>query len=149
FVGWIPESRSTTWPEALQRLMVHPIIGWGPYYTAVRGWGEGSWYWYWPHDLYLYVANLVGVVGLAIFLWFLGTLWVISRPKGDRLDDPDYARGFLLVAHVQLFMFLVDEIKIEYLRNPVYISQIWVLFSSIVAAYQISKGESVPEPKTA
>ena len=67
----------------------------------------------------------------------------------DGLDDANYTQAFLLAAHVQLFTFLVDEVKIEYLRNPIYIFQVWILFASIVAAYQISKRESVPEPKTA
>ena len=145
FVGWMPESRATTWPEAFQRMMQHPIIGWGPYYDVEHGLAA----WYWPHDLYLYVANLIGLVGLGIFLWFLATLWRISRPRVDGLDDTNYTQAFLLVAHVQLFTFLVDEVKIEYLRNPIYIFQVWILFASIVAAYQISKRESVPEPKTA
>jgi len=43
----------------------------------------------------------------------------------------------------------VDEIKIEYLRNPIYIFQIWILFASIVAAYQITKTERAPDLKTA
>src|SRR5262245_22488906 len=104
FVGWIPDTRARTWPEAFERMMRHPIIGWGPHYDVQHG----TEVWFWPHDLYLYVANLIGLVGLGIFLWLLATLWRISRPQGDRLGDPNYARGFLLVGHVQLFTFLVD-----------------------------------------
>ncbi len=141
FIGWMPESRAKTWPEAVDRLMHHPIIGWGPHYDVQHGTEA----WFWPHNLYLYVANLIGLVGLSIFLWLMATLWRISRPQGDRLGDPDYARAFLLVGHVQLFTFLVDEIKIEYLRNPIYIFQIWILFASIVAAYQITKREPAAE----
>jgi len=145
FVGMMPESRAHTWPMAVERMMHHPIIGWGPHYAVEHGTEA----WFWPHDLYLYVANLVGLVGLGIFLWLMATLWRMSRPPGDRLGDPDYARGFLLAGHVQLFVFLVDEIKIEYLRNPIYIFQVWILFASIVAAYLISKRESAPEPRAA
>ena len=35
------------------------------------------------------------------------------QSQGDRLGDPDYARAFLLVGHVQLITFLIDEIKID------------------------------------
>jgi O-antigen ligase len=145
FIGWMPESRAHTWPMAVERLMRHPIIGWGPHYDVEHGTEA----WFWPHNLYLFIANLVGFVGLGIFLWLMGTLWRISVPKTDRIGDPNYARAFLLVAHVQLVTFLIDEIKIEFLRNPIYIFQIWVLFASIVAAYQITKTEPAPELKPA
>jgi hypothetical protein len=73
------------------------------------------------------------------------TLWRMSRPQGDRLGDPNYARAFLLVGHVQLLTFLIDEVKIEYLRNPIYPFQVWILFASIVAAHEIAKRERAPE----
>ena len=145
FVGLIPESRTGAWPQAVERMMRHPIIGHGPHYDVHRGTES----WFWPHCLYLYLGNLFGIVGLAAFLWFMWTLWRISRPQGDRLGDPDYTRGFLLVGHVQLLTFLVDEIKIEYLRNKVYEYQIWVMFASIVAAHMIAKRERPEEPKPA
>jgi O-antigen ligase len=117
--------------------MQHPVIGYGPFYEFYIGTRA----WFWPHNLYLYVANLIGLLGLSIFLWLLAVLWIASRPQSDRLDDPSYARGFLLVGHVQLLTLLVDELKIEYLRNPIYQFQVWILFASIVAAYQIVRRE--------
>ncbi len=145
FIGWMPESRATTWPMAVDRMMRHPIIGHGPHYDVQHG----REVWFWPHNLYLYIGNLVGIVGLGFFLWFMFTLWRISRPQGDRLGDPDYARAFLLVGHVQLLTFLFDEVKIEYLRNPIYPFQVWILFASIVAAHQITRHERAPELKAA
>jgi O-antigen ligase len=145
FIGWMPETRAKTWPLAVERMMRHPIIGHGPHYDVQHG----REVWYWPHNLYLYLGNLVGIVGLGFFLWMMWTLWRISRPQIDRLGDPDYARAFLLVGHVQLLTFLIDEIKIEYLRNPIYLFQVWVMFASIVAAYQIAKRERAPEAKPA
>lgn len=144
FVGWMPESRARTWPLAWERMMMHPIIGHGPVYT----YQIGTTFYFWPHDLYLFVANLVGLVGLSFFLGMLAILWIITRPPTDRLDDPSYAKGFLIVAHVQIATFIVDEIKIEYLRNPIYQFQIWVMFASIVAAYLITRREraAAPEP---
>ena len=145
FIGMMPESRARTWPMAVERMMHHPIIGYGPHYAVQTG----TRIWYWPHCLYLYLGNLIGFVGLGSFLWVMLTLWRISRPQGDRLGDPNYAKAFLLVGHVQLITFLVDEVKIEYLRNPIYIFQVWVMFASIVAAYQIAKRESAPDLKLA
>ena len=144
-IGWMPESRATTWPLAVERMMQNPIIGHGPYYDVQHG----REVWYWPHNLYLYIGNLVGFLGLGIFLWLMFRLWTLSRPRSDQLGDSHYARGFLLVGHVQLIVFLIDETKIEYLRNPIYPFQVWVLFASIVAAYQIAKHETPAAPKPA
>jgi len=135
FVGLVPDSRVDVWPQAWSRLMHHPLIGWGPYYSAERGLTV----WYWPHNLFLFIGNCFGFVGLSFFLWLLWKLLRTSAPMTDRLDDPSYAKAFLLVAHVQLVIFLVDELKIEYLRNPVYQFQVWLMFSSLVATALIAR----------
>jgi len=135
FVGLIPDSRATVWPQAWARWMQHPVIGWGPYYSGVNG----LTFWYWPHNLFMFIGNCFGFLGLSFFLWLLWKLLRTSVPMTDRLDDPSYAKAFLLVAHVQLVIFLVDELKIEYLRNPVYQFQIWLMFSSLVATALIAR----------
>jgi hypothetical protein len=145
FVGWMPESRSKTWPLAFERMLRHPVIGWGPYYAGQTG----TELWYWPHCLYLYLGNLIGLTGLGCFVWLMASLWRISMPQGDRLGDSSYARGFLLAGHVQLLVFLVDEIKIEFMRNSIYIFQIWILFASIVIAHRITKEEPAAEAQPA
>ncbi len=137
FKGWMPEARAKTWPMAWERMLQHPIIGYGPFYAGQIG----TTIYFWPHCLYLYLGNLVGFVGLSFFFWLAGVLWNITRPQSDRLDDPNYTRGFLLVGHVQLVTFLVDEIKIEYLRNQTYQFQVWLLFAPIVAAHLVLRRE--------
>lgn len=147
FVGLVPESRVGAWSGAVERLMVHPLIGWGPTYSTEKGLAT----WFWPHCLYLFVPNLIGLIGLAFFLAMLARFWIMSRPAGDNLRDPDYARAFLIIAHVQLLVFLVDQIKIEYLRNGIYLFQVWLLFASIVAAYNIARASAarrLPAPET-
>lgn len=130
----LPTARLELWQAAFERMMLHPIIGHGPVYTIEKGLS----FWYWPHNGYLYVGNLVGIVGLSCFLWLLWRLWRISRPSGDDLCHTDYARAYLIIAHVQLLVFMVDQMKIDFLRQPTYTYQIWLLFASVVAAYQIS-----------
>jgi O-antigen ligase len=134
FVGWMPDTRAEVWPEAWERMMQHPIIGHGPLYLAERG----IKLWYWPHDLYLYVGNCYGFVGLGAFLWILWTLWRMSTPQTDRLNHPEFAKALQLVTRVQLAIFLVDEIKIEYLRNATYQFQVWVFFSMLAATSMIA-----------
>jgi O-antigen ligase len=135
FVGGIPDSRAEAWPSAWKRMLEHPLIGHGPLYSSEHGLKQ----WTWPHCLYLYVGNNVGFIGLAIFLWFLWKLWVMSRPYVDDLRHTDYTSAFLVVARMQMLVFVVDQIKIEYLRNPVYQFQVWVMFSVIVAAHLIAR----------
>ncbi|HTO92550.1 MAG TPA: O-antigen ligase family protein [Candidatus Sulfotelmatobacter sp.] len=138
FVGLIPDSRAAVWPQAWGRWMQHPWIGWGPYYSVEHG----LTLWYWPHCLLLFVGNNIGFVGVTFFLWFLFRMLRASIPTTDRLNDPSYSKAYLLAAHVQLVIFLVDELKIEYLRNPIYQFQIWVMFSMLIATSLIVKQQA-------
>ena len=54
----------------------HPILGQGPYYGEIPGYEA-----WWPHNLYLFVANLVGYPGLLFFLIILYGLWVYTWSK--------------------------------------------------------------------
>jgi len=146
FVDGLPDSRADVWPMAVERWLRHPVIGSGPYYAS----REGLRTWYWPHNLYLFVLNIVGVVGFAFFAWLLWRLWRATRPETDDLGDANYAAAYLLMARVQLFLLLVDQIKIEYLRNPIYQFQVWVMFALWIAARQIVERERTrPAPAVA
>lgn len=134
FVGWMPDSRAGAWTDAWTRMWEHPLIGHGPYYSAERGLK----FWYWPHNLYLYVGNAVGLIGLAIFLWLMWTFWKLTKPTVDTPAHPDYAKAYLLIAHVQLVFFLVDQFKIEYWRNPTYQFQVWLMFALWVSAWRVA-----------
>lgn len=136
-VGWMPETRVGTWTEAWQRMMYHPIIGWGPYYSSQRGLE----YWYWPHNLYLYVGNLTGLVGLSFFLWLFWTFWRITKPRVDTPAGDSYLDSYLFMAHVQMAFFAVDQFKIEYLRNNTYQYQVWLMFAMWVAAYRVRRDQ--------
>ncbi len=134
FVGLVPDSRVTAWAAGWERMMQHPFIGHGPYYS-VR---TGTRIWFWPHNLYLYVGNSIGIIGLGVFVWLLVTLLRISWPRTDDLVRGDFAKSYLIIAHTQMVVFVVDQIKIEYLRNYIYQFQIWLMFSLLVAAHRIS-----------
>jgi hypothetical protein len=145
FQGYMPVSRASIWAQAFERMMRHPIIGHGPVYTLEKGLD----FWYWPHNGYLYIGNLVGFAGLGIFLWLMARLWILSRPVARDLHDPNYARAFMVIGHVQLFVFLIDQVKIDFMRNSIYPYQIWFMFASIAAAYRLSRSPAAapaPEP---
>jgi O-antigen ligase len=140
-VGFIPDSRVEAWTGAWERIFEHPLIGHGPYYSMI----SGTRIWFWPHCLYLYVANSVGFIGLAIFLWLLWTLLRISKPDTDDLLRGGFAQSYLIIAHVQMVVFVVNQIKIEFLRNSIYQFQVWLLFAVIVAAHRIARQARAPE----
>ena len=48
----------------------------------------------------------------------------------------------MAVAHVQLIVFMVDQVKIDFLRNIIYQFQPWILFASIVAAHRVMAQEN-------
>jgi len=145
FVGVVPEARVEAWAGAWERFLQHPIIGHGPYYSQMTG----TRVWFWPHNGYLFMANITGLVGLGFFLWLLGRLWWISRPVVDTLRHPGYAASFLTVAHAQLVVFLVDETKIDFLRNPIYQFEVWILFASIAATHLIVRDQRRAAPLSA
>ncbi len=137
----LPAARLSLWRSAFERMMQHPIIGHGPVYMIEKGLD----FWFWPHNGYLFIGNMVGIVGLTCFLWLLWRLWRLSRPPGTDLHDPNYARAFLIIGHVQMLVFMVDQMKIDFARMPTYTYQIWLMFASIVAAHQIARTSSTAQ----
>jgi O-antigen ligase len=131
----MPLNRSRLWVQAFERMMRHPIIGHGPYYDVERG----TTFWYWPHNGYLFIGNLVGIIGLAIYVWLLIVLWRQTRPGSSTYDDPDYARAFLVFGHAQLFIFLVDQFKIDFMRNAIYTLHVFVMWGVLAAAGAVAR----------
>ena len=143
FEHGMPVARAEIWKSAFERMMRHPVIGHGPVYDTAKGID----FWFWPHNGYLYIGNLVGFAGLACYLWLLFRLWRISNPVTLDLKDPNYARAYLAIANVQLVVFMVDQIKIDFLRNTIYPYQVWLLFAFIVAAHRLAQpATSAPLP---
>lgn len=142
--GVVPEARAGPWLNALNRALVNPILGQGPYYTDMEGYDL-----VWPHNVYLYIANLIGFPGLLFFLALLFGLAKVLRPVVDDLRHASYADAYLIIARIQLFMFALNEMKIDYLRNPIYVFQVWMWFGTWAAAYLVSRDHGVRAGKYA
>jgi O-antigen ligase len=136
--GIVPEARAAPWTNAWKRALVHPILGQGPYYDELPGYE----YW-WPHNVYLFIANLYGFPGLGFYLMLLGGLVMLLRPVVDDLKHESYADAYLIVARAQLFLFMLNELKIDYLRNAIYQFQVWQFFGMWTAAYLVSREHGV------
>ncbi len=140
FVNGLPDSRAM-WPIIWERVLEHPIVGHGPYYDLglQRGiTGRGLYVYTWPHNQYLFYAHTIGLLGTAAFLFIGVRLLVVSfRDRAAGLQEPSFPRSFMLALHVMLLVFLVDELKIDYLRNPIYMYYPWLLMGLIAATHRI------------
>jgi hypothetical protein len=50
----------------------------------------------------------------------------------------------MIIAQVQMVVFLIDETKIEFMRNGNYEFQVWLMFALITAAYRIAYPAAAP-----
>jgi O-antigen ligase len=141
-VDGMPDSR-TFWPDILARALEKPWVGHGPYYEFGEPGREKLRKFFWPHNGYLYYLHTVGILGTAAFLWILGRLLVNSfRWSRHQLDSPDYPRALLFAWHVSLVVFVIDQLKIEYLRNPHYQFWPWIVFGMTVATLNVVRSRA-------
>ena len=139
--GWMPDDRAGSWQNAWGRAMVHPLMGSGPSYGDVKGWEL-----WWPHNVYLYYADIIGFTGLLFFLWLLFKLFRLTQPQTDDLTHPNYAKAAVLVCRAQLVIFTVNEFKIDYLRNNIYLFPVWAMFATWTATALIARRSAAAAP---
>lgn len=137
-VNGMPDTRGAAWIAVWEEVMKSPVIGHGPYYSIEKGMGL-EW---WPHNVYLYYAYIVGFVGLFFFLWILRELWRASRPLVASMNSGTYIQGTTVLVRVLLFMFMLDQTKIDYLRNGTYSFFVWFLFGLILAISNVARLEA-------
>ncbi len=147
FVGMVPDSRGG-WARVWERAMLHPWVGAGPYYDLGKSegiTGKGLYTYLWPHNQYLYYAHTVGLLGRARSSSSrLRLLYLSARSKARGLREASYAKSLMVVLHVMLAAFLLDQYKIDYLRNASYQYFPWMLMGLIAATYRIIKAEESP-----
>jgi O-antigen ligase len=137
FKGLVPDSRTVVWADAWKRGWESPILGHGPYFTH----RVGVKHFYWPHNNYLFYWHIVGFFGLAAFLFVIFRLWRASRFHAPNLGNKSYAGGLLLALQAMLLLFVVDQIKIDYIRSTIYPYWVWLFFGLIVATSRIARQE--------
>jgi O-antigen ligase len=147
-VNGMPDSR-TFWPDILARALEKPWVGHGPYYEFGEPGREKLLKFFWPHNGYLYYLHTVGILGTAAFLWMLGKLLVNTfRWSRHQLDTADYPAGLLFAWHISLVVFVIDQLKIEYLRSQYYQFWPWIVFGMTVATWNVVRGRG-PQPPLA
>lgn len=144
-VGGLPDSRAF-WPKIITRIQEHLWIGHGPYYELGEFGRERLHRFFYPHNGYLYLLHTIGILGTLAFVWILFRLWASTgRACANRLGGPDYAKSLLLVWHIMLTMFIIDQTKIEFLRNQSYQFWPWIVFSMSMATARIVQAREARE----
>jgi O-antigen ligase len=136
--GGVPETRSGVWSQSSASVLRSPWIGHGPYMAPRIGVQTQ----YWPHNLYIFYAYITGMFGLTFFLWFLWELWKSSRPRALSLGSGTWIEGATLLTGIMLFTFMIDQIKIEYLRNSNYSFFVWYFFAMIFVISRVAQREA-------
>lgn len=147
FRDGMPETRAGPWMDAAERIAQKPIIGHGPriqfdpetIMLARLDWIAGH-----PHNLYLFLLYTVGVVGLiAYLLLFVRIFLHLWQARRYRLDDR-LIQGLPRVGVVLLVVFLIDQIKVEFLRFTLadYQQYMFALWGFLLAAAGILRQES-------
>jgi O-antigen ligase len=117
FKGLTPDTRNFTY--VLEKIPDRIVLGHGPrlmlpdqFTRRIPGYEPMQF----PHNLYFHILYTTGVVGLLAYLsWFLALTARFLRPLRYRSESP-YMNAIPRVGLVIMAMFLVDELKIEFLR---------------------------------
>jgi O-antigen ligase len=142
FVGYVPETRARAWNDAWEYCKEYPVLGHGPFYPLRTIAGAQI---YWPHSIYLYYIYITGWIGLSVFLFLMYRLYRGSKKyAAAELTDPHFSKSLLLVMNTVVVIFLIDQIKLEYLRHEAYQFFIWALFGLLVAAVKIVRAREDP-----
>ena len=122
FDGITPDTRSGAkgWPMVIEKIAKKPIIGYGPLTIGardLRGLPPDVLGGY-PHNLYLFILYTTGITGLAAYSFLGFNYWLLLRRLRDRLRNFDpFISGIPLLGMAIFFIFLIDQIKIEFLRS--------------------------------
>jgi O-antigen ligase len=123
FEEGVPSTRAVVWPLAWETVQERPILGHGPrilqqHELRFRHVPSRQLVSPYPHSLYLYLLVTVGIVGLSAMLFFFGrVLYGLAKGAKRGVYKNDYEKGLVSVGFIVVATFLIDELKIEFLRN--------------------------------
>jgi O-antigen ligase len=118
----LPDTRALAFRFAWEKIPEKIFLGHGPQLRLIDERNRvipGHEFLHFPHNLYLFLALTVGIVGLfawMLLFWSFYAWWRRARvrlpPRGDPFHD-----GLPTLAVLLLVAFLVDQLKIEFLRS--------------------------------
>jgi len=157
----VPDTREYAFKLALDRIPDAMIVGHGPQLRLIdeetrriQGYESMPGY---PHNLYLFLLYTLGLLGFLTYMFFFVFLYLkFWRASKQNIDDY-YLRGIPTLGMLLLIVFLVDQLKIEFLRLRVndmqhYLFTLWAIllaFTDVARSktYQNEKSEKSEKPK--
>ncbi|MBI5836272.1 MAG: O-antigen ligase family protein [Candidatus Eisenbacteria bacterium] len=134
----LPDSRAFTWTQSWKRAQEHIFLGHGPQFTS----GSGLTRYYWPHNGYLFLWVTIGLTGLVGYVAaFLTCFFATGRYRGPYMSG-DFVPGLLTALHVSWLVFMVDQAKIDFGRNPIYFQFTWLLMGLTSAVWAIARHDA-------
>lgn len=142
----IPETRMDPWKIAVDRISQKPFLGHGPrvqfdpetIYNARLDWIAGH-----PHNLYLFLLYTVGIVGLVAYLILFAAIYrYLWGARNNNFKD-ELVRGLPRLGIVLMTVFLVDQMKVEFLRFALadYQQYMYAIWGFLLAAVGVLKQE--------
>ena len=146
----IPDTRKNVWTIAYEGFKEKPILGWGPRlnhiylyefkeknanvrkidYSEIPS----------PHSLYLYLLYTLGVFGLMAYIIFFGNIF-LKFYSSRNLRNNNYLTGLPKLGLIILIVFLLDQIKLEFLRHNLHDYQhyVFMIFAGLLALTEYAK----------
>jgi type IV secretory pathway VirB2 component (pilin) len=141
-VGVVPETRTMTWWPSIKKSMEHPWVGSGPWFEIEKGLN----FQFWPHNAYLFYLQTLGLFGLGAFTWIMFRVAKMSFLFRDRLPGRDNLADLMILAHIWLVVFAVEQLGIDHQRDDIYPYLVWLLFGVItILALLIRRREGAAE----
>lgn len=118
--GGLPDTRAGTWSRVIPRIAEKPLLGHGPRFRLrddyVRPYYRGYKPTTFPHNLVLFLLYTVGFVGLTAYLLLFSAFIVRLRAAIRRPTNDIFVDGFVKLGLLLMVIFLVGQLKIEFLR---------------------------------
>ncbi len=136
-VSGMPDTRARVWTESWAKVLERPWIGHGPHY--VLGWDEKHMRRHYPHSLFLFLSYLIGIPGALVFyyLLFKALRFSLKAAKRYATQRTEFAYTVVLLSSC-LVIFLVDEIKICFLRYDQTQQFTWTMLGILVSASRLA-----------
>jgi O-antigen ligase len=142
FEDGVPKTRGAVWPRALEKIPEKPWFGHGPYLAQSSGVERSGrdvhpeqLVMSYPHNLYLHLLLTLGMFGTASMLFFLLAIaWRIHTATRTGIFENTYQKGFVSLGVLIIVGFLVDQLKIEFVRQATidYVHFMFALFGMFI-----------------
>ena len=128
--------------QALQGIIDRPLLGHGFYEAPgrFRGWVSMH-----IHSLYLALGYKLGLPGLLAFLGFVGTILLDAfRTMRNRAVSRELRLCLLFMVTI-ITLFLTDQVKIEFIRDPLPMHTTFTFLALAAAATRLAEREAQGE----